>query len=187
MFVLPRVLRFIHRTGLTAGLVPLLKFFTEIQGPIACHAAAVLIPVLDEDDAVRMSRAAAERPWLGQAIECVDAPLLRRMVELAPDAWADALTSVLSSSPIPLAELLIPFLDGLPITFKRRVLLTWAASAGASELPWVWEGDYRIATARPADRVHQLLFDHGFEREAVAATSETVEGSPPGHPPSWSG
>jgi hypothetical protein len=99
MFVLPRVLRFIHRTGLTAGLVPLLKFFTESQTPIACHAAAMLIPVLDEDDAVRMSRAAAERPWLGQEIDWIDAPLLRRMVELAPDAWANALASVLSSSP----------------------------------------------------------------------------------------
>lgn len=168
--ILPRVLRFLHRTGMTAKVAPLLKSLAESQTSIACHATAVLIPLLEEEEAARLSRAASETPWLSREIEMIDEPLLRRMIELAPEAWASALESAVPSFSTPLTRLLLPFLSGLPIALKRRVLLAWAGSAGAMTLPWSWEGYHANLPARPSDRVHQLLFDHGFEHKPGTAS-----------------
>lgn len=163
--VLPHALRFIHRTGLTAMMRPLLERLVKIDTPVACHAAAVLIPLLEEGEGTRLSRAVAEGRWLEREPEMIDASLLRRMVQLAPEAWAMAIKSAVTSSSTPLTVFLSPFVEALPITLKRNVLLAWAGTAGALDLPWSWEGASPMIAARPADRVRQLLFDHGFEQD----------------------
>ncbi|XXY54830.1 hypothetical protein WME91_27235 [Sorangium sp. So ce269] len=166
-FVLPHVLRFVYRTGLTARLADLLRQLIEVRTPVTCHAAAVLVQQLAHEEAARISQTVAEGPWLAWQIEMIDTPLLRRMVELAPEAWASALERAICASRAPLMGLLLPFLDGLTPAGKGRVLLAWAGSLGAMELPWSSEGRYIGLSVRPADRVRQLLFDHGLDREAA--------------------
>lgn len=174
-FVLPEVLRFIDRSGLAARFEPLLEQLARSQKTVACHAAALLITLRDDEQGAQLSREVSEGPWPNREFAMIDATLRHRMIALAPEAWARSLEEVIEHSFVPRATLLVPIVDGLPIHLKRRVLRAWARRVDATELPWAWDGSDMNNTARPADRVRQILFDLGFERDLEKTASSETE------------
>lgn len=167
-FTLPAVLAFVHRSGMAGKIESELREIVSAGAASACHAAAVLLPLLDEHEANRISQTAAESPWQHSRLDLFDEVIRLRLVEAAPDAWADALEKTIRTSPIPPTVVLLPFFMALPRHLKRRVASTWVSAASPIELPWCYEGYRRDSLSRPADRIRQILFDMGIEGELHA-------------------
>jgi len=149
-----------------AGLVPLvaevLEPFAEPFGPFAPHVASMLVPQRSAPDAVVLSRDVAAGFFKALYPTRPGGIALRRLVQLAPRPWADALKDALSSGRIGSADA-TNVIDSLPTSLAVEVAEHWIETVVDFELPWLTEGLAGSGAFRPADRVRGVLFNLGVD------------------------
>ena len=94
-------------------------------------------------------------------IDPINPYLAARLVETAPEAWAERLCVVFEGDALSNGTHWMPFIRALPTKLQREVAKTWASAA--LELPWVQDNHSMQGCVRPADRARELLFDLGLD------------------------
>ena len=167
------IMDFIRHSGFVPEQEPWLRSLVQTHSELAFHAASVLIPQVEPEDAHRLSTTAAESPWWRwNDFYVPEKHYYDQVVRAAPGAWAAAILLFASASPLHAAERVLPLFDALPHEFKEFVAVQWATSGVFRELPWAAENATAWYMVRPADRMRQVLFDLGLKIEYAPVSSE---------------
>lgn len=152
-----------HAAGLVPHLLRLLAFLAQPGTALAPHAAALLVPHLEQADARELARVVAEGAWNALYPAAIRPGPLAGLVNAAPENWAASLRRGLLEDAIAMADA-VAYLDVLPAALRADVAKVWMRHASHAELPWTTERLNEVDAWRPADRVRAIVFDLGLER-----------------------
>jgi hypothetical protein len=133
-----------------------------LRDEVGVTAAGAMLCWLTPAAAAELSARVA---WVGVRIASsrLDEETITALIAAAPEAWANALEELFSTSMFPEPSLFIGILPHLPSGLQQRVAQAIHRRAGTWELPWT--SNSHEAVGRPADIARRALYDAGLPLE----------------------
>lgn len=167
IFMLPRWLDWVERTGDAVQLRPQLEDCVERESWERYSAATLLLGMYSSSEASALSQKMASEWPAGWSSYAHTEAQLARLVAAHPQSWHARLNSLLGPSSfgmlisgVPLFELVRALLPRLTVAERTQLLVTVGKRLGF-DVPWLPTGQRWGYSRRPADFFHELSFDSG--------------------------
>jgi hypothetical protein len=148
--------------GLVPGLLTELRELVELGAPCAVAAACAAAPFVPEDEAILLSRFAADRDFDAMEFDGIDRDALTHLVNLAADDWRDGVLRHAANRGMLNLGLVAPVLRVLPRPHQRQIVESLREAVRPCVIPWC---AHRLDDDiyRPVDLVERLAFESGIE------------------------